>query len=186
MAIFGFLFVLIFFLFISTLMVVWIHQLYYGIRTDRIMFLPTSIKKIDKSLLTIVPKYIANTEQTTVVELGCGTGNVLRFLSNNFNFKKIVGVELDFVTNYIAKFLANRSNIEIIQKDIFAYKIPTKSMVYCFLGTEVLDKLKEKGQFDNNLVVCLEFPLTGVEPTEKYTLPGFSFQKELFVYDFRN
>jgi SAM-dependent methyltransferase len=185
MAIFGFLFILIFFLFLSILMVAWIHQLYYGIRTDRIMFLPTSIKKIDQSLLQIVSKYISKVEHTTVVELGCGTGNILRFLGDEFNFKKLVGVELDFVTNFIARFLANKSNIEIIQKDIFAYKIPAKSLVYCFLGTEVLDKLNEKGQFDNNLVVCLEFSLSNIEPTEKYILPGFSFQKELFVYDFR-
>ena len=185
MAIFGFIFILIFFLLTSVLMVIWVHQLYYGIKTDRVVFLPTSLKKIDKDLIALIPKYISNTEQTTVVELGCGTGHVLRFLDSNFKWHKVVGVELDFVTNWIAKFLSNKTNMEIIQKDIFAYQIPDKSLVYCFLGTEVMDKLKEKGQFDNNLVISLEFPITGVEPTEVMPLTGFSFQKEIFVYDFR-
>jgi SAM-dependent methyltransferase len=185
MIIFGYLFILIFFLFTSILLIYWVHQLYYGIFTDRVVFLPASLKKIDKTLLEIIPKYITDTKKTTFVELGCGKGDVIKFLANNFEWQKLIGIELDFVSNFVAKLFVNKPNVEIIQKDIFAYKIPTNSVVFCFLGTEVLDKLHQKGQFDNNLVISLEFALGETEPTEKFELPGFSFQKHIYVYDFR-
>lgn len=181
----GFIFLVIFSISATLLFIIWVHQLWYGIKTDRIVFFPTSLQKVDKDLLRLVPKYISNTEQVAFVELGCGTGHVLRFMNQNFKWNKLVGVELDFMTNWIAKKLTKASNVQIFQKDIFAYQIPPQSLVYCFLGSEILDKLHEKGQFENNLVFSLEFPLTNILSTEVIKLEGFSFQKNIYVYDFR-
>jgi SAM-dependent methyltransferase len=167
------------------LFIIWIHQLYYGIATDRIVFFPTNVKKIEKELDIIINKYLPKTESFELVELGCGTGNVIRHLASKFEWKKTTGVELDWMTWTAAKLLSRKSNIEIVHDDIFKHKIESKSLVYCFLGTEIMNHLYEAKQFDNHILVSLDFPITSVEPKEVFELPGFSIQKRLYVYDFR-
>lgn len=167
------------------LLVIWVHQLYYGFATDRIVFFPTNVKKIDSELDIVINKYLPQTQDYDLVELGCGTGSVLRHLNNKFVWKKATGVELDWMTYTVAKFLARKTNTEIIQDDIFKHKIEQKSLVYCFLGSEIMDKLYTQKQFDNHLVVSLDFRISGVDANEVFELPGFSIQKRLYVYDFR-
>ncbi len=168
------------------LLIIWIHQLYYGIVTDRIVFFPTSVNKIDKEMDIIINKYILETDDYDLVELGCGLGNVLRHLNKKFQWQKSVGVELDWMTFTAAKFLARNKNIIIVKGDIFNYKIEKKSLVYCFLGSQIMTHLYEDNQFANHLLVSLDFKIPGVEPTEIFELQGFSIQKRLFVYDFRS
>jgi SAM-dependent methyltransferase len=167
------------------LLIIWMHQLYYGFATDRIVFFPTNVNKIDKQLDAIINQYLPITKDYELVELGCGTGNVLRHLLKKFFWQKATGVELDWMTYQAAKFLARKTNINIIQDNIFTHKIEQKSFVYCFLGTEIMDKLYQQKQFDNHLLVSLDFSITGIEPTEVFELSGFSIQKRLYVYDFR-
>jgi SAM-dependent methyltransferase len=177
------LFILI--LLLILLLVIWAHQLYYGIATDRIVFFPTNVKKIDKELDIIINKYLPKTTDYELVELGCGTGNVLRHLVTKFNWKKVTGVELDWMTYITAKFFSRKANVSIVQDNVFKHKIESKSLVYCFLGTQVMDGLHKACQFDNHLVISLDFPITGIEAKEVFELPGFSIQKKLYVYDFR-
>jgi SAM-dependent methyltransferase len=167
------------------LLVIWIHQLYYGIATDRIVFFPTSVKKIDKELDIIISKYLPKTSDYELVELGCGVGNVLRHLAAKFSWKKVTGVELDWMTYIVAKFFSRKSNVTIVQDNILNHKIESKSLVYCFLGTQIMDKLHKAGQFDNHLVISLDFPITSAEAKEVFELEGISIQKRLYVYDFR-
>jgi SAM-dependent methyltransferase len=167
------------------LLVIWVHQLYYGIATDRIVFFPTSVKKIDKELDTIINKYLPKTLDYELVELGCGTGNVLRHLASKFTWKKVTGVELDWMTYIAAKFFSRKYNVTIVQDNILKHKIESKSLVYCFLGTQIMDKLYKAGQFDNHLVISLDFPITTSETKEVFELEGLSIQKKLYVYDFR-
>jgi SAM-dependent methyltransferase len=177
------LFILI--LLLILLLVIWVHQLYYGIATDRIVFFPTSVKKIDKELDIIINKYLPKTSDYELVELGCGTGNVLRHLAARFTWKKATGVELDWMTYIAAKFFSRKSNVTIVQDNILKHKIESKSLVYCFLGTQIMDKLYEVGQFDNHMVISLDFPITSAEAKEVFELEGMSIQKKLYVYDFR-
>jgi SAM-dependent methyltransferase len=167
------------------LLIIWMHQLYYGFATDRIVFFPTNVKKIDSELDIIINKYLPTTKDYELVELGCGAGNVLRHLSKKFEWKKSTGVELDWMTFIVAKFLSRKTDINIVQDDIFKHKIEQKSLVYCFLGSEIMDKLYKQNQFDNHLLISLDFRIHDVEATEVFELPGFSIQKRLYVYDFR-
>ena len=96
------LFILI--LLLVLLLIIWVHQLYYGFATDRIVFFPTSVNKIDKELDIIINKYFQDTKDYELVELGCGTGNVLRHLAKKFSWSKATGVELDWITYIVAKF----------------------------------------------------------------------------------
>jgi 16S rRNA A1518/A1519 N6-dimethyltransferase RsmA/KsgA/DIM1 with predicted DNA glycosylase/AP lyase activity len=162
------------------------HQLYYGFATDRIVFFPTNVNKIEKQLDIIINKYLPQTTDYEIVELGCGTGNVLRHLVKKFAWKRAVGVELDWMTYSAAKFFSRKTNIEIVQDDIFKYKIEQKSLVYCFLGSEIMDKLYQQKQFDNHIVISLDFPIRQLAAQEIIELPGFSIQKRLYVYDLRN
>jgi SAM-dependent methyltransferase len=177
------LFILI--LLLILLFIIWIHQLYYGIATDRIVFFPTSVNKIDKELEIIINKYLPETKDYELVELGCGVGNVLRHLSKKFVWQKAIGVELDWMTYVTAKFFSRNSNVTIVQNNIFKHKIEQKSLIYCFLGSEIMDHLYTEKQFVNHLLISLDFPIHNVEAKEVFELPGFSIQKRLYVYDFR-
>ena len=73
----------------------------------------------------------------------------------------------------------------IIQDDIFKHKLEQKSLIYCFLGSEIMDHLYENKQFDNHFLISLDFSIGNVEAKEVFELPGFSIQKRLYVYDFR-
>ena len=176
---------LILILLLVLLLIIWVHQLYYGFATDRIVFFPTSVNKIDNELDIIINKYLPDTKDYELVELGCGTGNVLRHLAKKFSWSKATGVELDWMTFTVAKFFSRNSNVTIVQDDIFKHKIEQKSLIYCFLGSEIMDHLYEDKQFDNHLLISLDFPIRNVEAKEVFELSGFSIQKRLYVYDFR-
>ena len=176
---------LILILLLVLLLIIWVHQLYYGFATDRIVFFPTSVNKIDKELDTIINKYLPQTKDYELVELGCGTGNVLRHLSKKFVWQKSTGVELDWMTYTVAKFFSRNSNVTIVQDNIFKHKIEQKSVIYCFLGSEIMDHLYEDKQFENHFLISLDFQIRNVEPKEVFELQGFSIQKRLYVYDFR-
>ena len=179
---------LLLFLLITLLVLVsifWIFQITYTLNKDKIGFLPSLSGKLNLQLLRIFDQYIHNTKDYSFVELGAGVANIAGFINKNFEFKKVIAVEIDPITIFFGKLFNNISgtNIEFHRKDIFAYQIPQKSVLYCYLGTHIMEKLHKQGKFDGHLVVSTTFKLKEVEPVE--TIEMNNFYMRMYVYDFR-
>ena len=68
-------------------------------------------------VVSSVSKYISKNKKNIAVELGCGTGNNLEFLSSH-NYSKIIGVDgSKSAINYAKKKLENNKKIKLIQAD---------------------------------------------------------------------
>ena len=68
-------------------------------------------------VVSSVSKYISKNKKNIAVELGCGTGNNLEFLSSH-NYSKIIGVDgSKSAINYAKKKLEKNKKIKLIQAD---------------------------------------------------------------------
>ena len=68
-------------------------------------------------VVSSVSKYISKNKKNIAVELGCGTGNNLEFLSSH-GYSKIIGVDgSKSAINYAKKKLENNKKIKLIQAD---------------------------------------------------------------------
>jgi SAM-dependent methyltransferase len=183
---FGVLLLLFLVIILIGIFVFWIHQLNYSFRTDRIVFLPTSLSKIKKPLIQIITKYVPNTTNYSLIELGCGTGHILKFLDRNFEWAQVVGVELDQITYWMAKINLFRTKIQTVKENILDYKIPAESVIYCYLGQHIMGQLYAGNQFSGHLIISLDFSIPDINPTETILLGGFGLQKRIHIYDFRS
>tara|TARA_B100000524_G_scaffold310592_1_gene186918 strand:- start:111 stop:806 length:696 start_codon:yes stop_codon:yes gene_type:complete len=71
----------------------------------------------------------------TLLEIGSGEGFNLLYLNKKYNFKQIIGVEIDKSIYEISKKninMINSKNIKLVNKDILDYGIPT-SVNYIYL-----------------------------------------------------
>lgn len=163
----------------------WIFQITYTVSQDKIGFLPSLSGKLNLQLLRIFDQYLHTPKDYSFVELGAGVANIAGFINKNFDFKKVIAVEIDPITIFFGKLINNLAgtNIEFYRKDIFAYKIPEKSVLYCYLGTHIIEKLYKQGKFDGHLVVSTTFKLKEVEPVEVIEMNNFYMR--MYVYDFR-
>lgn len=182
----GIILVVIFSLLLLFLFVFWVYQIRYSFATDRIVFFPTFLGRIKQPLMTAIAKYVPNTTNYNLIELGCGFGHVLKFLSKTFVWKSTTGVEIDTITLQVARlnFWGNKTT-QLVQADILEYSIPDDSVIYCFLGSQILTQLYASNQLSNHLVISLDFKIQELEPTETIHIPGISLQKHLYIYDFR-
>jgi SAM-dependent methyltransferase len=163
----------------------WIFQISYTLSQDKIGFLPSLSGKLNMQLLRVFDHYLDETKEYSFVELGAGVANIAGMISKRFEFKDVIAVEIDPITVFFGKLLNNfaGTNVEFVRKDIFAYKIPSKSVLYCYLGTHIIEKLYQQGKFDGHLVVSTTFKLKEVEPVEVIEMNNFYMR--MYVYDFR-
>lgn len=163
----------------------WIFQISYTISQDKIGFLPSLSGRLNMQLLRVFDHYLHDPAQYSFVELGAGVANIAGMISKRFQFKNVIAVEIDPVTVFFGKLLNNfaGTNVEFVRKDIFAYQIPSNSVLYCYLGTHIIEKLYKQGKFDGHLVVSTTFKLKDVEPVEVIEMNNFYMR--MYVYDFR-
>jgi|688.fasta_scaffold159981_3 hypothetical protein len=167
------------------LAIFWTFQISYTISQDKIGFLPSLSGKLNLQLLRIFDQYLHDPKDYSFVELGAGVANIAGFINKNFEFKEVIAVEIDPITVFFGKLINNISgtNVEFIRKDIFAYKIPQKSVLYCYLSTHIMEKMLRQGKFDGHLVVSTTFKLKKTEPVEIIEMNNFYMR--MYVYDFR-
>jgi len=167
------------------LIIFWFIQVSLGLRKDTIGFVPSLSKKINLELINSIQKYVPNTSSYNFIELGAGLANITQFLASKFTFKKIVAVELDFFTIMGAKFLNlfSKNQVEFVHKNIFDYEVPKKSVIYCYLGNLIMEKLYKTGALKGSVVLSATFSIKDVKYTECIDLPG-TFYRKLYVYDF--
>jgi len=80
-----------------------------------------------------------------IVDLGSGTGKVLRFLERNF-WAKVTGYEVD-LGNYLTAIFFNKVfwlNAKIYLKNYFKADFSKYDYIYVYLFPELMDKLDKK------------------------------------------
>jgi hypothetical protein len=154
-------------------------------RPGRVIYHGSDLGEQGILLQNIIKKYVPATEAYSLVEPGAGLGKVAEYLGKKFAWKEVIAVELGPVILTFGKIRAwfFRTKLTFVHQNIFAYAMPKKAVVYCYLTSDLLDELYIKKQLNNRLVISLTFPLTGVNPTEEIALKGW--QSRLLVYDFR-
>ena len=172
---------LLFFIFFN---IFWFSQIRYSMNKNRIVYVPTKSKKVLKEIRNYLQESKINTEEYHLVELGSGLANVISWLTNQFKFKKTIGVEVNWMIYLFAKFIFffKKTKIEFINKDVFDYEIPEKSVVYCYLTDQIITNLYQKGALKNTIFFSLTFAIKDVEPAKKIQLDNF--YKNLYIYDF--
>ena len=163
----------------------WIFQISYTFSNDKIGFLPTLSGKLNMQLFRIFEEYLHDPSQYSFVELGAGVANIAGMISKRFNFKEVVAVEIDPITVFFGKLINTfgGTTVNFIQKNIFDYDIPEGSVLYCYLGTHIMEKLYHAGKLDGHLVISTTFKLKEVEPVEVIEMNNFYLR--MYVYDFR-
>ena len=154
-------------------------------RPDRVIYHGSNLREQGPHLETLIRKYVPDTAAYALVEPGAGLGTVSRYLAQRFPWREATAIEVGPYILGLARMRAffERSPVRFIKEDMFAYRFPQHSVVYCYLFPVMLQKLKEQGSLDGSLVISLTFPIPECPETEKVPLP--SWQKALFVYDFR-
>lgn len=154
---------------------------------DHIGYLPTNLNTVGPILVDVIKKYIKDDIKSyNLVEPGAGMGNVAHLLAQKFTFKKVIAVEDEQGLLMVARFrqrFFRQTKIDFIKSNVLDYQILEKSVVYCYLLSEIITKMYEKGLFKDKLAITLTFPIKGVEPTETIDVGGFA--KKVLVYDFR-
>lgn len=154
---------------------------------NKTFYFPSKIKFLKPAFERFVEDYLndGKTEKYNFIELGAGLGKVAYYAAENYAWEKVIAVELNWRLIEFAKLKANfkKTKIDFVKSDIFEYKIPQNSVVYCYFSYAIMTKLYEEGFFKGNILLSLTFELRGVEPTKVYKLDNF--QGELYVYDFR-
>jgi 16S rRNA A1518/A1519 N6-dimethyltransferase RsmA/KsgA/DIM1 with predicted DNA glycosylase/AP lyase activity len=162
-----------------------ILQFYYLIHPYKVCLVSTQLNKVTPVLADAIGKYVPDATNYNFVELGSGKAGVSRYIYRTMNFKQVIAVEGDWLTYFGSLILTRlaKDNITIINKDIFQYKLPSSSVIYCYLFPKLLNRLFEQGYFQNTVVFSLTFQIESQEPKEVLDVPNF--QKKLYIYDFR-
>ncbi len=118
----------------------------------------------DSKVINLIEKIIEDYHLKNInnfIESGSGTGFVVRKMSKIGNFKKYIGVEVDWLIIFMSRIFSwlEKSKVSFIRKDIFDYKIPQNSLVYCYFTSDINTNLYKKGKFQNMVVICLTFEI---------------------------
>ena len=126
------------------------------------------IKKISKRLNKPV-------EEMVLGDFGCGTGNYVQVLMKQFNFKKIIGVEMNdgMIKVFRRKFEDNK-NVQLYKQSLFDMDLDGQ-MVDLAIMNQVGHHLDT--QKKTNTRVSLEFPNLEkvVSNISKFVIPGGEF-----------
>jgi hypothetical protein len=132
---------------------------------------------LEKTIGTIDPS------ATVLIEAGAGFGHISRALAGKYRWKECIALDISYYSFVIAKALGilRPSPLRYTRADIHSYDFPDGALVYCYLSTAVLERLRPR--LNGCLVASLTFSIPGETPTRTYSLKGW--QEKLLIYDFR-
>lgn len=149
------------------------------------------------SVVNRVPLYLTNKitrqalkalikERTSVrfIDLGCGLGHNVVYMSQLPNVKHSVGVETAWLPYGWAKIQTAFRGGQVLRQDIYAVNLSEYDVIYAFLSPEPMANLWQKVQAEmrsDALFVSNSFAIPGVIPDAIWQLAD-KRQTELFVY----
>jgi SAM-dependent methyltransferase len=147
-----------------------------------------------------VPLYLSNstTWQTigdltaqqngAFLDLGCGLGGILFYLSKRYPEKHFVGIEsapLPFIIAKIRQLISPQTNIEILYGDFWHQDFSTYGFIYAFLSPAPMDRLLEKVSNEmhkGGLFISNSFFTPKIQPSQIFTLEDSRQTKLYFWY----
>ena len=157
-----------------------------NLRPGRIVYVGSNMARNGGDLTGIIRKFIKKPEEYVFVELGSGLGFVITFLNQAFSWKRLVAVELSWhylmLAKVRAKLMRLPSNIVWERANIFSFTCRDRRVIYCYLSSQILERLYKEDRLKNALVISLTFQIPGLVG-EKFPISGW--QEAYYVYDFR-
>ena len=81
----------------------------------------------------------------TVIDLGCGSGGILKELAKSFPNHEFIVIEWDKILySFCCKSGKGLSNLHFIKQDFFQYNIKNADIIICFTMPQLVEKLSEK------------------------------------------
>ena len=202
------------FIILGSIYAIWIgyDQWQYMHDPHKMLFLSSTNSQINQRLDNIISKYLTQTQNYNLVELGCGKAVVLKHLAQKYQWKSVTGIEgqqsvwlqawlncyllpklglklkkLPFTKILTAKQseinLIIPNQIQLLNQNIFEYKSQKPTFHYCYLGVKLMRELYDKSLFVNSIVVSLDYEIQGIKPIETIELETNSkIQNRLLVY----
>lgn len=135
-----------------------------------------------RTLLRLLPRERA----VSLVDLGCGTGSLLRFLAQSRPDCRFVGVENAPLPYLIARWRARAlSNCEIRRQDLWSVPLADFDFAYAFLSPVPMPKLARKAALEldaHTLFISNSFPMPGLHPVRE--IEARRGTRTLYLYRF--
>lgn len=129
-----------------------------------------------------------------IIDLGSGTGGLVKKLSQAFPQATVTGIELSFFPYCISKlrrlFFKNKQT-HFLYQDIFHADLSDYDVVIAYLLTHINEKLSDRLKVqlkEGCLVICLEYPLpekdwhVEKQITVDKSLESLMLKEKLYVY----
>ncbi len=137
-----------------------------------------------------VPLYLSNSttlraigdltarQKGAFLDLGCGLGGILFYLSKRFPDKRCVGIEsapLPFIIAKARQLISAQKNVEIRYGDFWHYDLSNYNSIYAFLSPAPMDRLLDK--------ILNEMPRGGLFISNSFTSPKIQPNKIVSLVD---
>lgn len=127
---------------------------------------------------------IKRTRNVRFLDLGCGLGGNVVFMSQQVNVDRAVGVETAPIPFVIAKLNSWLRGGEVYATDLWKVDLGDYDLVYAFLSSEPMSRLWEKVRAEmspGSVFVSNSFAVSGVQPSEVWELSD-ARQTRLYIY----
>jgi len=146
-----------------------------------------------------VPLYLSNSttfraigdlaaqQNGAFLDLGCGLGGILFYLSKRYPDKRFVGIEsapLPFIIAKARQLISTQTNIEIIYGDFWHHDFSTYGSIYAFLSPAPMERLLEKVSNEmprGGLFISNSFASPKIQPSQIVSLVD-SRQTVLYIW----
>lgn len=126
---------------LSVIMLYCIYILFNVLVKNHAPFISTRRSIIEK----IIPE-IHITQNSRVIEIGCGSAEFLRTLRKANPVSELIGLERYFWPYFIAiiKNRIYRAGVKLVKTDFLKYDLSKADLIYCFLNTTAMRALTPK------------------------------------------
>jgi len=145
-----------------------------------------SSSKAYKAMLELVDE----TGTGAIIDLGSGWGNLIIPLAKNRPQRPVIGYELSWLPWLISTALKKAlhlENLTLYRANFLQVKLPTASVLICYLYPEAMVKIATKLQQDQpdiNFLISNNFALPASKPDKTIALNDF-YKSPIYLYNIR-
>ena len=175
------------FLFTVVLIInVWLVARFIKSRGHNPPFIP-SFGKLKTEILSRASDFLAQHPEAITTDLGCGSGTLLIPLAKKFPNHQFVGYEWDIVPYVLATYKTKKlPNVTILRRDFFEEDLSRYSLVLCYLGTTIEDKMGKKLNTElskDSLVIAEISKLSVLKLKEEISVSHGPVKTKIYLYN---
>ena len=132
-----------------------------------------------KKAYNAIASLVDETGSRPIIDLGSGWGNFVIRIAKRNPQRQIIGYELSLLPWFISvlvKKILGLNNLNLHRKNFYQVKLPTASVLVCYLYPEAMIKIKNK--------LLLEQPKIDFLISNNFALPSSTFYKVVRIDDF--